>query len=163
MAALYVLHAITSTILRRVDTISTDPPTFRENFGWGWRTGGGPFSLPGAGLKIPGRQVMRVTATEKKLRKDMRDLGTYRPQFDRMIRICAGMMDQYRSMMERLEAGEIRLVETTDSGPAERYPRISEGAGTDSGSAEENERGFPAAEGRWRFCWRNCSGIGRSW
>ena len=59
---------------------------------------------------------MRVTATEKKLRKDMRDLGTYRPQFDRMIRICAGMMDQYRSMMERLEAGELRLVETTDSG-----------------------------------------------
>lgn len=59
---------------------------------------------------------MRVTGTERKLRAAMKALGTYKEQFDRVIQICAGMMDQYADLMAKLDAGRLDLVECTDSG-----------------------------------------------
>ncbi|MBR2602233.1 MAG: P27 family phage terminase small subunit [Clostridia bacterium] len=57
-----------------------------------------------------------LTATERKLRQAMKDLGTFKSQFSETIQICAEMMDQYRGLMDRLNGGELRLVETTESG-----------------------------------------------
>lgn len=57
-----------------------------------------------------------MTKTEKQLRKSMRELGTYKPQFDHVIEICAKMMDQFSSLSEKLDAGDIDLTEATECG-----------------------------------------------
>lgn len=57
-----------------------------------------------------------MTQTEEKLVDSMNRLGTFKDEFSDTIHICAGMMDRYEEMTSRLDAGEIRLVEFTDSG-----------------------------------------------
>ena len=57
-----------------------------------------------------------MTATEKRLRKAMRDLGTYKPQFNHVIEICGRMMDQYDKLTADVEDGNVAMTEITEAG-----------------------------------------------
>lgn len=57
-----------------------------------------------------------MTKTEGKLIESMKTLGTYKDEFNETVHICAGMMDRYAELADRLDSGDIRLVEITDSG-----------------------------------------------
>lgn len=57
-----------------------------------------------------------MTKTERRIKKDMESLGTWRPQCAETVRLCADMEDQYWSMRTKQAEENLPCYEMTDSG-----------------------------------------------
>ena len=72
---------------------------------------------------------MGLTKTEKKLRKAMTSLHTWKPEFAEAVRICADLMDQYQRLNADIAAGVYRMFDTTETGGTRKSAAVTTAEG----------------------------------
>ena len=72
---------------------------------------------------------MGLTATEKRLRKAMQALKTWKPEFSDAVRICANLMDQYEDLNGKILSGEYQMFDVTESGGTRKSAAVTTAEG----------------------------------
>jgi hypothetical protein len=72
---------------------------------------------------------MGLTKTERKLRKAMTSLHTWKPEFSEAVRICAGLMDQYQRLTDDLAAGVYPMFDATETGGTRKSAAVTTSEG----------------------------------
>lgn len=58
--------------------------------------------------------------------RDMKKLGVYRPEYDRIVDIYAGLWEQYHRLMKEYDTGKgYRYATTTSDGGAKKSPLVN--------------------------------------
>ena len=68
---------------------------------------------------------MGLTKTEKKLRKAMTSLHTWKPEFSETVRICADLMDQYDEVNGMIKRGEAQRFDITETGGTRKSAAVT--------------------------------------
>ena len=68
---------------------------------------------------------MGMTKTERKLRKAMMSLHTWKPEFTEAVRICAGLMDQYEDVNGMILRGEVSRFDLTETGGTRKSAAVT--------------------------------------
>jgi len=72
---------------------------------------------------------MALTGTERKLRQQMKSLRTWKPEFATAVRICADLMDQYADLNSRIQSGEFRMFDVTETGGTRKSAAVTTAEG----------------------------------
>ena len=72
---------------------------------------------------------MGLTKTERKLRKAMMSLHTWKPEFAEAVRICADLMDQYQRLNTDIAEGVYRMFDWTDTGGTRKSAAVTTAEG----------------------------------
>lgn len=65
------------------------------------------------------------TAIKRATIRDMKELGTYKKQYDRIIEIYAELVEQYAALSEEFAAGGYQYQVSTDQGGAKKAPIVA--------------------------------------
>lgn len=68
---------------------------------------------------------MALTGTEKKLRRQMKTLHTWKPEFETAVRICADLMDQYDEVNGMITRGEVQRFDVTETGGTRKSAAVT--------------------------------------
>ena len=68
---------------------------------------------------------MGLTRTERKLRRAMTALHTWKPEFTDAVRICAGLMDQYDDVNGMILRGEVQRFDITETGGTRKSAAVT--------------------------------------
>ena len=68
---------------------------------------------------------MGLTKTERKLRRAMASLHTWKPEFAEAVQICAGLMDQYQRLNADIADGVYPMFDTTDRGGTKKSAAVT--------------------------------------
>ena len=72
---------------------------------------------------------MGLTSTERRLRKAMQSLHTWKPEFADAVKICADLMDQYRSLNAAIVAGTYQMFDVTETGGTRKSAAVTTAEG----------------------------------
>ncbi len=72
---------------------------------------------------------MGMTKTERKLRKAMISLHTWKPEFTEAVRICAGLMDQYTVLNAGICSGTFPMFDPTETGGTRKSAAVTTAEG----------------------------------
>lgn len=59
----------------------------------------------------------------------MRSLHTWKPEFAHAVKICAGLMDQYRVLNARIVSGELPMFDVTENGGTRKSAAVTTAEG----------------------------------
>ena len=68
---------------------------------------------------------MALTKNEKKIRKCMTNLHTYKPEYDTAIKICADLMDQYELVNNMITSGVVSRFDITEAGGTKKSAAVT--------------------------------------
>jgi len=68
---------------------------------------------------------MTKAAIKRATIRDMKQLGTYKKQYDRIIEIYAELVEQYAALSEEFAAGGYQYQVSTDQGGAKKAPIVA--------------------------------------